>query len=223
MKRLFAFLVIALFVFSLCACKASQDNGDSDNSEHNHTHIHTSEVQVTESESADTEEVTDDTQMITTEAEQDVTVTDAFYEDDGVSGVLAQKHIDKIDIPFDEEYQAGATVEERIAICNKYTTEWETLAERYYKELLQYKGDTPITENYNTDEQLHSFLEQYKKDWEMSFNGQAELYVDKIENGPDQLGASLVFAQFCYEANRENALYYIGIYEELADFNNQTL
>jgi len=217
LKRIFAFFLITVSIFSLCACKSVEND---EPSEHNHNH---SSVQDTASVSDDISTSYNDTQVKETEATQEIPNTTPFYEEDDVLGTLQQKHSDKIDIPFDAEYQAGLTVDERIAICNKYTTEWETLAQRYYNELLLYKGDTPQTENYNTDEQLHSFLEQYKSDWEMSFASQSNLYIEKIENGPDQIGASLVYAQFCYEAKREYAMYLIGIYEDLAELNNQTL
>ena len=224
MKRIFAFVLITVFMLSLCACKSVENT---DNTEHNHDHDNiTSVVQDTTDIYGDITTNNKSVQHDASEPEGTQSVqnnTSSYVEENGTLGVLQQKHSDKIDVSFDEEYQKGLTVDERIAICNKYTTEWETVSERYFNELLQYKGEVPPAVNYSTDEQLHSFLEQNKSDWEMNFASQSELYISKIENGPDQIGASLVFAQFCYEAKREYALYLIGIYEDLAELNGQVL
>ncbi len=219
MKRIFAFALITVFMLSLCACKGAERD---DHSGHNHNHTTTAVQETTDGYADNTVTTEPYTQVEVTEDIQNTQDTTPEISD-GVMGPLQQKHSDKIDAAYDAEYQTGATVEERMSITNKYTTEWEALAERYYNELLMYKGDTPVTANYATDEQLHEYIELYKSNFEMSFAESSEFYLDKIENDADQTAAQISYSQFCYNAKREYAMYLIGVYEELAEFNGQTL
>lgn len=208
MKRFISLLIIVMFIFTLCACKGVEQ-GDALNHTYTEDSVQTEPQPETQSQTA-------------TDADAESTYTDNNSEDVPVAmGPLQSKHIDKLDIPFDEEVQQVATVYEKIDVYNKYTEEWRSLADRYYNELLKCNGSVPPTVNYNTAEQMHEYLEQYKNDWQTLFDSQSELYLQKIDVNEEDLEAKVLYADYEYKSYRELALYFIGVYEEVGEYNGQ--
>ena len=215
MKKLISLLMISCFIFALSACKGAEPASTEKTTEtHDHTHVVTTAPQSSEG-------VTEETSAEENNSQSEVTPDSGETLDKVDSdGIYQTNHINKIDVPCADEINAAQSAEVKIIIYEKYEAEWDTVANRYYNELLKCKGSVPATVNYNTAEQMHEYLKQYKVDQQNVFDGQCDLYEARIEENGGDLGVKLMYAQWRYEAKREQALYYIGVYEELEEFSN---
>ncbi|MBR3971944.1 MAG: hypothetical protein IKJ83_03565 [Ruminococcus sp.] len=221
MKKLLALLLSLLVIFALCACKKAESE---DAHNHNHTHTHISETVHTEdtqpSETAEVTEAPEPSEDIT-DIETTASNTTGISDKVNTEGHYKQNHINKIDVPCEDELSKAQTVSDRISIFEKYAQEWTKVADRYYNELLKINGSVPATADYNTAQQMHEYLEFYKQDWELNFEQETKALMDKKAESEDKMGIDLIYSQLCYESRRELALYFIDIYEEIEDYSNQ--
>lgn len=217
MKKLFALLLVFMMIFALCACKKTEGE---DNTEHTHTqsqtqattHTHTEDSQPSEDNPASTAVADVQPTVLNTNEASDKVDTEGHYK---------ESHISKIDVPCADEINKAQSDAVKKTIYDKYAEEWAEVSQRYYKELLKIKGSVPATENFNTAEQMHEYLEFYKQDWENNFAQQTQTFTNQMIEGADNTGLELMLAQLTYESKRELALYFIGIYEDIEYYSNQ--
>jgi len=226
MKKIFSLLLISMLMFMLCACAKTEST---DTSEQNHDHTHISETLTAEGGAAevDSSEADGDSQNTNTSTEntgdKDVPGNENQNSDGkvDVDGDYKRKQMDKIDVPCAEELNLAQSDAVKKTIYDKYALEWEIVYNRYYDQLLQINGSVPATENYTTAEELHTYLDSYKEEWEDGFEQICSVFRNQMTEGADNIGVELQLAQITYESNRELALYFIGIYEDIETFSNQ--
>lgn len=220
MKKLISMIMIISFIFALCACSVTDyDGGDNHNHEEEHNHTHVEE----------TTAVVADTDIVVPTNESAEPVIPGVNDDDksgtihpvDTEGHYKADQIAKIDVPCAEELEKAQSDASRIVIYNTYSEEWAEVAERYCSELLKIKGTVPATENYSTDEEMHEYLEFCMQEWTDLMTQRKTTFEGNMIDGADNTAVELMAAQVYYEINREYALYFIDIYENIEAFSNQ--
>ena len=221
MKKLISMIMIISFVFALCAC-SGENKTLVVHDDHDHTHVaETTTI-------ADTDVTTTEGVEVPTNENSEPIIpgvndndTDATIHPVDTKGQYKENYIKEIDNPCAEELMKAQSDASKIVIYNTYSEEWAEVGERFNTELLKIKGTVPATENFSTDAQMHEYLEFCMQEWEALLTEKTATFEAMMIEGADNTAYELMIAQIRYEINREYALYFIDMYEEIEDFSNQ--
>ena len=220
MKKLISMFMIISLVFALCACSKGDtthvDVHNHGDEQDNHTHV----TEVTTVPATETPVPTNENSepIIPGVNDNDTDVTDHPVD---TSGHYKEDQIAKIDHPCAEELMKAQSDASKIVIYDTYAQKWAEVAERYNAELQKIKGTVPATENYSTDEEMHEYLGFCVQEWVTLTEEKTATFEGMMIEGADNTAVELMLAQIRYEINREYALYFIDVYEEIEEFSNQ--
>lgn len=148
----------------------------------------------------------------------EITPTENTQTEIDQSETLADKLIKEIETCYNKELglpENSSTAGMR-SVSSKYTEKWKEVADHCYNKIMNYNGIVAESEDYYTSDDLHTFVSNMKKSWELYYKEQCENYekaLATIYSKGSVVG--VIFANCQYEMQKEWALQLVQICQHI--------
>lgn len=131
---------------------------------------------------------------------------------------MAEKLIREIEAKYEEELDLpeNSSTAGMCSVSSKYTEKWEAVADHCYNKIMNYNGIVAESEEFYSSDDLHTFVSNMKKSWELYYQEQCENYekaLATIYSKGSVVGP--IFADYQYEMQKEWALQLVYICQHI--------